>query len=176
MNNLSSIILYWPPGSWKSTTAVELSQALDIPHYDTDQLIERQHWRMQQLIKERWETYFREIESTVMLGLCDIMENQRVIVSLWGWSLLRRENLWFIQQTWAMIFALTWGLDTLYERIQRDNSRPLMQTRYAFDEIMQERQVHYSEFPHIIQIDRKTPTQIAQEIQEKLKERNLCLL
>lgn len=170
MNTPPSIILYWPPVSWKSTTAIELAKLLGIPHYDTDKLIEKQYWVIQQLIKENWEAYFREIESKAILELCDIMESQQIVASLWWWSLLKRENLWFILQTWAKVLMLIGGLDLLYTRIKNDTSRPLMQTRFAFDTIMQGRLSHYSEFPNIIQIDGKSISQIVQEIQEKLTE------
>lgn len=172
---MQSIVLYWPPASWKTTTGESLAQMLWIPHIDTDTLIkERTKQSITNIIETKWETYFRDIEANTLLEVCHIIERQQIIASLWWWALLRRENLWFIKQAWAQIFLLTWVWDMLYERIKNDISRPLMQTREAFDGVMKERISHYEEFPNIIKIDRKSPEQIGKEILQKTQQLITC--
>jgi len=135
-------------------------------HFDTDKIIERNYWKISEIVNKQWLEYFRELETRVIIDITNNQTDQNQIVSLGGWSLLRRENLWIIQITQWKIVVLMGGMDIIYERIRKDNRnhRPLVSNEEYLRQLMIERANHYGSFENKVFIDMKTPDDIEDEI------------
>ncbi len=176
MQQRSNILfLYWPPWSWKSTLWVHISQRLWVPYFDTDTVLEETYGKISDIIEQNWESHFRELETLTLMDIADRIASSWWVVSLWGGTLLRRENIWVINLTRGRIITLIWDWDMLFERIEKDtkNNRPLARRKDQFIELMRNREEHYASFPLRIDIDGKTPSMISDEISRIM---GICLI
>ncbi|GAB4452292.1 MAG: bifunctional shikimate kinase/3-dehydroquinate synthase [Anaerolineales bacterium] len=169
------LFLYGPPGTGKSTIGQLLAEELRLPFIDLDRLIESQAgMSIPQIMKERGETAFRELETTALNSLTltplPLGEGHRVresIIALGGGALLRGENR-AIAEASGKIILLTAELDTLLERLSADpQKRPLLAggLRERLTSLLETRKEHYASFPLQLRVDGKSAEQIARQIQ-----------
>ncbi len=126
-------------GSGKSTLGRLLAKALNIPHVDTDRLIEQQTGvDIPTIFDIEGEAGFRQREEKI---LSDVIENFPQIISTGGGIVLNEKNRQLLKEHTYGIYLLV-PLDQLMKRLSGDTQRPLLQTpnpRERLLEILKER-------------------------------------
>ncbi|NJN37868.1 MAG: shikimate kinase [Acaryochloridaceae cyanobacterium CSU_3_4] len=125
MVNLKGVNLYLVGmmGSGKSTTGCTLAQELGYRFIDTDDLITQ--WAGQaiaEIFAQSGEAHFRQIESQV---LSEVAAYTQLVVATGGGIILSRQNWSYLQH--GLVVWLDVPLEQLWQRLQTDQSRPLLQ-------------------------------------------------
>lgn len=170
------IFLYGPMGAGKSTIGKLLARKLNLPFVDSDQVIEATAgMSISQLMSERGETACRDMESA---ALKQIVNDQDSVIALGGGALLRDENRNMVENNGSVIFLVA-EMDTLTGRLHADsNKRPLLMgdLETKLSTVLEKRKGHYDSFPFRVQVDDRTPEQIAQQIQVMLGQHHLSAM
>ena len=112
------------PGSGKSTVGRQLSRRLQLPFFDSDQVIERQlGCSIREYFEREGEVRFRDVEESV---LDDLTQNQQGVLSTGGGAVLRSANREHLHSRCQVIY-LNSTPDELFRRLRHDVNRPLMQ-------------------------------------------------
>ena len=170
--NKTNIVLTGLMGSGKTTVGNLF--ALEYPEYefaDSDEIIvETMNMSVSTIFEKYGEEKFRQIEKNVIFNLTDSEKN---IISLGGGAFEDSETRKSLLDN-AVVFYLKASVDTLYERIKDDDSRPLLMTenpKQKLEELLKIREPHYNEAHYIIDTDLLSPYNIVKEIKRRLDER-----
>ena len=160
-------------GSGKSTVAKDLAEILDVPIIELDRIItDYLKMSIPDIFKEYGEESFRATE-TLMLTTSitghhvkyDVLKG--AIFSCGGGIVLSELNVTAMQNTGKIVW-LKAEPETIWDRVQNDESRPLikgMESITDVREMMELREPYYQEAADLtINIDNKTPAEIAGEI------------
>jgi shikimate kinase len=110
-------------GVGKTTIGKRLGEVLNLPVIDLDHYIENKEKKtIRDIFHQHGETYFRDLESKVLLEL----ESEKAIVTTGGGVVERKANRDFLRQN-DSVFHLTCSFDALWERLEGDEDRPLVQ-------------------------------------------------
>lgn len=110
-------------GCGKTTTGQRLAQALNYRFLDTDAVVTQvTHQSITEIFDQMGEAGFRDLESRV---LSQVSAYQRSVVATGGGIVLRRENWGYLRQ--GLILWLDVPVEQLYQRLQQDTTRPLLQ-------------------------------------------------
>ncbi len=97
-----NIVLEGMPSCGKSTIGKEIAKRLNRQFFDTDLLIEEKTSKKpSEIIKEKGEEYFREIESLVVK---EVSKNSSSVIALGGGVPLREENRKALKQNGIIIY------------------------------------------------------------------------
>ncbi len=119
-----NIYLIGMPGSGKTTIGKLLAEHPEYRFLDTDATIEKIVGQsVKEIFQTAGETKFRQLESQV---LADISAYTRLIVSTGGGIITKLENWNHLQQ--GLVIWLDASIDLLVQRLQDDDSRPLLDT------------------------------------------------
>ena len=168
---MGHIFLYGPPASGKSTVGRILARNLNLPFVDLDDRT-RQAAGMDipQVMAERGEAGFRELESTQFERLGMLGMDSDSVVALGGGTLLRNENRARAESS-GEIVCLNAGLNTLLQHLHdQPSSRPLLagDLTEKLSALLTVRAAHYASFPTRLEVGRHTPEQLAWQIQATL--------
>lgn len=157
-------------GAGKSSVGKQMASALAWDFYDSDLLFEQQvEQPITSFFAEQGEKKFREIESAI---LADLVQNKKRVVATGGGVVLDAGNRALINKKSLCIY-LDADVDTLYQRLKDDCTRPLLQNtdlRQRLQDLKTQREAYYRECAHItVSIKDKSIEQIIAEIKEKLK-------
>lgn len=120
---LKSIYLTGFMGAGKTTVGKTLGEKLNLPVYDSDEMIIKQQQRsIEDIFKVNGETYFRNLETDVLRSL----PTRDAIITTGGGIILKKENRDFMKENGIVIF-LYCSPEMIFERLKDDNSRPLLQ-------------------------------------------------
>lgn len=109
-------------GAGKTTVGKRLAQELGYRFMDTDVLISKVAGQsINEIFAKEGEDGFRELESKV---LSELVAYQRFVVATGGGIILRRRNWSYLQQ--GLVIWLDVPVEQLYQRLQGDTSRPLL--------------------------------------------------
>lgn len=163
-----NIILIGFMGSGKTTIGAALSDQLNRPFLDTDELIERQEGRsITDIFAAEGESYFRRKETEVLKRLSE--DSVERIISVGGGTPLREENRKLLHRIGKVVY-LKVSPETVYERIKGDIARPLLQGGNPMEkirELLRARGRLYEEAADIVITgDGKTPGRVSEEILE----------
>lgn len=166
-----NIILIGFMGSGKSTMGVMLSYKLRRPFLDTDKWIEKQEGRcITDIFAVEGEEYFRQRETELLKKLQK--ERSEKIISVGGGTPLREENRKLLHQLGTVLY-LKVSAETVYERLQGDNTRPLLQgddPMKKIRDLLEMRSGIYEEAADVVVIgDGKKPAKVMKEILEVCK-------
>ena len=157
-----NIVLTGMPGSGKST----VGKLIDLEGYefiDTDAEIEKRcGCAIKDLIAEKGEKYFRDLESEVIR---DVSSEGRRIISTGGGAILREENLRALKRNGKIFF-----IDADLERLQATNDRPLSDTQEKLVRMYRERIDIYRSTADVTVPDMDTPEAEAEYILSKRTE------
>ncbi|QHE62148.1 AAA family ATPase [Rossellomorea vietnamensis] len=110
-------------GVGKTTIGKRLGDVLNLPVIDMDQYIERiEKKAIKDIFLQHGEPYFRDLETKVLFEL----KSEEVIITTGGGVVERKENREFLRQN-DSVFHLTCSFDSLWERLEGDEDRPLVQ-------------------------------------------------
>ena len=166
-----NIILEGFMGSGKTTVSEILSDKLDLELLDTDQAIEAaEGTRISVIFAREGEEAFRAMETELLEMVVD--DHLRdMVISLGGGLPLREENRALLKKAGKVIYLRT-SAETVYKRLEGDNTRPLLQSedpKERIKELLEDRKERYEAAADIIvDTDGKEPWQIADEIIEAL--------
>ncbi len=163
---MRNIILIGFMGCGKSTLGKKLSGRLELPVYDTDELIERSAGcRITELFATQGEEAFRRMETELLSKLCE--ENSKCIYATGGGVPLREENRKLLKQLGTVVW-LRISPETAYQRLKNDTKRPILQGGDPKEKIRQliaSREAAYTACADIIvDVDYKGREAIIEEI------------
>lgn len=152
-------------GTGKSTVASELSRLLKRTVLEMDETIEqREAMSIPDIFSAHGESYFRELEARL---LTETQNTCNLIVSCGGGAAMRKSNVTEMKKS-GVIILLTAAPETILERVQSDDNRPLLKGRKTAADIaalMDTRKNAYANAADIIiATDGKTAAEIAEEI------------
>lgn len=126
-------------GSGKSTVGARLADALDLPFFDTDALIESAERRsVQQIFEQEGEAYFREKELQLIANW-----PHEVGVVACGGGLPCFFNSLELLSAKGMVIYLEASPAILYKRLKGDRQRPKLKDAAAFEQLLTERAAFY---------------------------------
>ena len=150
-------------------TAVVFGKLLDVEGYtfiDTDAEIEKRcGTTIRELIEEKGELYFRDLESAVIR---DISSEGYRIISTGGGAILREENVRSLRRNGKLFF-----LDAPLSRLRATDDRPLSNTEDKLERLYNERIERYKATADVTVPDLGTPEAEADYILAKRMERIL---
>jgi len=107
----------------KSRIGQELAQRLQWSYVDTDQCIEQSAGHsIGDIFRLQGEAVFRELESATIR---QVAGRTHQVGSLGGGAVMRPEN-WRVIQESGLTICLTASVDTIVQRVQRKDTRPLL--------------------------------------------------
>lgn len=168
---MKHIILIGFMGSGKSTIGFRLSYKLKKCLIDTDKLIEEcEKMRISEIFATKGESYFRQKETECLNSLFRELGSR--VISLGGGTPVREENRDIIKKLGNVIY-LKASPETIYQRVKRDTSRPLLQCENPMEKIvalLEERNPIYESVADIIiHVDGKEMKDVIQEIVEAVQ-------
>lgn len=168
---MKHIILIGFMGSGKSTIGFRLSYKLKKCLIDTDKLIEEcEKMRISEIFATKGESYFRQKETECLNSLFRELGSR--VISLGGGTPVREENRDIIKKLGKVIY-LKASSETIYQRVKRDTSRPLLQCENPMEKIitlLEERNPIYESVADIIiHVDGKEMKDVVQEIVEAVQ-------
>lgn len=161
-----NLILCGMMGAGKTTVGIKVAELTGRRWYDTDGLIVDKYGKIADIFEYYGEAHFRKLETEIVK---DLAKMDDLIISTGGGLVLKKENNVVLQENGKIIF-LRASLDTLSKRLKVDGERPLLQTstesiRDRLEKLMKERAPVYEHVAdYIVDVDGKTPEEIAQEI------------
>jgi shikimate kinase len=112
------------PGSGKSTVGRQLARRLQLPFFDSDQVIEEQlGCTIREYFEREGEERFRDVEEAV---IDQLTQKTTGILSTGGGVVLRPVNRLHLRERGQVIY-LNSSPDELYRRLRHDVNRPLLQ-------------------------------------------------
>lgn len=161
-----NLILCGMMGAGKTTIGVKIAELTGRRWYDTDGLIVDRHGKIADIFEYYGEAHFRKLETEIVKELA---QKDNLIISTGGGLVLKSENNAVLQQNGKIIF-LRASLQTLNQRLVVDGTRPLLQTSTEsisdrLARLLKERTPVYEHVAdYIVDVDGKTPEEIAKEI------------
>ena len=157
-----NIVLTGMPGSGKSTVG-KLLELEGFSFVDTDEEIEKRcGCSICDLIKEKGEPYFRDLETEVIR---EVSSNSCRIISTGGGAILREENVRCLKRNGRLYF-----LNAELSRLQATNSRPLSDTVEKLKRLYTERMPIYQKSADVVVPDLSEPQEEANYITTKRKD------
>ncbi len=161
-----NLILCGMMGAGKTTIGIKIAEITGRRWYDTDGLIVDKYGKISDIFEYYGEAHFRKLETEIVK---DLVKKDRLIISTGGGLVLKKENNELLQENGKIVF-LRASFDTLSKRLKVDGTRPLLQTstesiRDRLSRLLFERTPVYEHVSdYIVDVDGKTPQQIAEEI------------
>ncbi|MDB9314753.1 shikimate kinase [Spirulina sp. CS-785/01] len=163
-----SVFLVGMMGAGKTTVGQCLAHRLGYRFFDTDVLIERVAGKpITEIFATEGEAYFRELESQV---LQQVSACTRSAIATGGGIVLKPINWGTLQQ--GLVIWLDVPVEVLVERLQADNTRPLLQNTDLTEKLsslLEQRRPRYAQADlHITPTAEQTPEEITEIILQKI--------
>ena len=163
------IVLVGLSGSGKSTIGAALSKQLNFSFIDTDERIEKSEGlSINEIFAQQGEGRFRELERNTVLEL-DLSSPS--VLALGGGAWMQDEIRDFLAPI-ASIIYLEANVASLLQRLENNNSRPLLDDlsmrKEVLDQQLETRKGVYAEADITVNANAAVP-EVAQEIFQKLK-------
>ncbi|WP_370205427.1 shikimate kinase [Pararhodobacter marinus] len=140
-----TVVMVGMMGAGKSAVGKELAQMLGVPFVDSDAEIERAaNASIAEIFARDGEPFFRDKEAQVISRLLDGTPS---VLSVGGGAFLRAETRRRISQAGISVW-LKADLDTLWQRVKRKDTRPLLRTANPYQTLaalMADREPAYAE-------------------------------
>lgn len=157
-------------GAGKTTVGQQLAQNMKLPVIDTDQEIVK---KLNKSIKEIFEVYgeafFRDQETKILKEL----PTNDVIITTGGGIVIKDENRAWMKEHGSIVM-LHADIDTIYERVHSDKSRPLAskKSKQELNDLYQSRVNFYDDCSVLIETAQKNIEDIVNEISIRLNAKN----
>lgn len=171
---MNKVILVGYMGSGKTEIGKLVSKMTKIPFHDLDDLIENQLSKsINQIFSEEGEVFFRKKEHEIFTA--EMNSEKSFILSLGGGTPCYANNHLLLQAENVNSIYLKASIPTLVDRLKENKSgRPLLKdlseeelTEYIAKHLF-DRSFYYNQCKHIIVVDDKSPSEIADEVESLL--------
>jgi len=143
---VSKIILVGMMGAGKTTIGKLLSNKLGYDFIDLDKIIEENSGvKINTIFEIEGELGFRERELQVLI---DSLEKDKVVISTGGGVVTYEKSRAHLKKHNALIIYLKANLQTLFNRLKNDNSRPILNVddkERIIEKILEEREPYYQD-------------------------------
>ncbi|KAM3101213.1 shikimate kinase [Phormidesmis sp. 146-12] len=156
-------------GVGKTTIGRLLADQLDYQFFDVDAIIEQASGQsISQIFAESGEAAFRQLETNV---LAELAPYTRLAIATGGGIVLKPENWGYLRH--GVIVWLDLPLDELYNRLQHDRSRPLLQSsetlKPRLNTLTAQRQSLYAQADVKITAQaNESPTEVSRRVMEAI--------
>jgi len=155
-------------GAGKSTVGKILADKIGYGYYDADKFIEEQAGTtITQIFAEHGEPYFRDLESESL----EILAKKEKLIVATGGGVVQRDRNWDAMKANGITIYLKASVETIWERIKNDTSRPLLQVDNPVEtatELLNKRTPMYERADIILNTDTLSLQQVADEIFDRL--------
>ena len=155
-------------GTGKSTIGKILAERLELPFIDSDSEIEKDAGSsISEIFSNQGEDVFRDLEKKFVTYL--LPGNPSIIAC--GGGLCIPKGMMELLKSKGHVIALLANPQTLWQRTQKDSSRPLLevaQPLLVLERLVQEREARYREADTLINTEGKLPEQILENIIERV--------
>ena len=168
------IILIGYMASGKTTIGKLISDALELPFYDLDFLLEQElHLKINEIFDQKGELFFRKKEREVLESFLNKTDNY--VLALGGGTPCYYDNFNLYQREDIKSFYLKASVTTILNRLKfQKDTRPIVAN--LNDEVLNEfiakhlfeRNYFYNQAQTVITIDKKNEHEIVSEIVSKL--------
>jgi len=170
--SMKNIVLTGFMGTGKTAVGRELARLLNMHLVDVDTDIEKsEKMSINEIFEQFGEPGFRELETEMIKKLS---ERNNIVISTGGGAVVRQENVDVLKKN-GVIVCLTAKPETIVRRTGNSNDRPLLQVEDPLEkikELLNFRKPFYEKADIMIDTEGKTPLHIAEEIIEKVKEKD----
>lgn len=164
---MNNIVLIGLMGAGKSTIGKALANNLKYNFIDIDgEIVKSEKMSINDIFKLKSETYFRELETKTIEKFS---QSDNAVISLGGGAFENEKNRTILLNS-SKVFYLKASIDTLFERIKTDNSRPLLKCddpKEKLKELLKKRESNYEKAHYIINAENSLE-EIIQKIKENL--------
>ena len=154
----------------KTTIGKRLAKRLNYKFIDLDQYIEaKTKILIKDIFNKKGEKYFRKLEAKY---LNDILSNSDNLVISPGGGIVLNENNIKLLKNKSISFLLTASADTILNRIDKIEERPLLDNKSpksTINKLLDKRAKYYNQFENVIDTDNKKINEIVDEIILKLE-------
>ena len=166
---MKNIYLVGFMGSGKSTVGKILAEKLNMKFVDIDKLIEeKEGMKIKDIFEQKGESYFRVLERKQIEA---IVNQEGLVVSTGGGLGANLDNMNLMKKNGDVVW-LDVSLNTVLDRLKNNQDRPLLkQPIEKIKQLFEERKNVYRLANIRINADKKTPSQIVEEILTKIKRR-----
>ena len=117
------------PGGGKSTVGKQLARRLNVPFFDTDEIIRQQAGcSIASFFEAQGEERFRDVEAEALHALLARTTETGRVIATGGGIVLREANRQALANDATSIY-LRAGPEELFRRVRHDTRRPLLQVR-----------------------------------------------
>jgi shikimate kinase len=163
---MKNVVLTGFMGTGKTEVGKELSRILAMRLVDIDFEIEKeQGMKINDIFGRFGEEYFRDIETGMIKK---ISQGRNLIISTGGGAVLREENMEALREN-GIVFCLDAKAETIVKRTSASGDRPLLKVddpRAKIEALLAYRKPFYEKAGIMIDTEKKTPLQVAEEIVE----------
>jgi len=166
--NQMNIILIGFMGSGKSTVGKQLSQLLNFPLVEMDELILRKSGcsTAAEIFAKGGELLFRDIEIATAK---EFQSTTSQVISTGGGVVLNKIILDYLKTKESKVIYLKTSFENLAKRVEGDQNRPLFQSLSDAKQLYQFRLSLYHHYAdEVIETDHQSPEEIALKIQQRL--------
>ena len=163
----NNIVLIGLMGVGKSTIGKALANVLNYNFIDIDEeIVKQENMSINDIFAKKSETYFRKLETQIIKKFAG---QKNAVISLGGGAFEKAVNREVLLNS-GKVFYLCADVDTLYERIKTDSSRPLLKCdnpRGKLEELLKTREPNYKKAHYTIDTNKEL-NKIVEEIQGKI--------
>ena len=164
-----NVVLCGMMGSGKTTVGKELAKALACPCVDTDECIVNRYGDISEIFQSKGEGYFRVLERE-LVG--ELAQQDNLVISTGGGLVVNKANVTLLKEK-GMLVYLRAKKQTLLSRLQDGEGRPLLEGKgleEKLTKLLNERESVYEDAAdEVVDVDGKTPEEIATEILGRIK-------
>ena len=169
-----NIVLFGMMAAGKTTVGECLALAMRRPFVDTDRLIVERYGEITEIFQTRGEGYFRVLEGEIVK---ELVQKDGQVIAVGGGLVLSEENVSLLKKNGKMVY-LRGAVETLVGRLTGDKTRPLLRaddvslTEQVEKLLLARAPIYERVADFTVDIDGKTPENIAVEIMSKLQGNN----
>ena len=169
---MPNIVLVGFMGTGKTVVGQELSNKLNMPLIDTDDVIEEDSGMIiSDIFAQFGEPHFRDLESEAVKKVSRL---DRYVISAGGGAVIRESNVQEFKKN-GIVFSLSATPETIFKRVSHETHRPLLQAEDPMKrirELLEQRAPYYALADYTIETSEKSISDIASEIAKIFAEKN----
>jgi shikimate kinase len=148
----------------KTVTAKLLAEKLNMKYIVIDSLIEeKENSAISDIFEKKGEAYFRNLETEIIK---EVTAGDNLVIDTGGGAIIKQENFDLLTES-GVIICLTASPEVIYNRVIKDNTRPLLEGKDKLEEIkrlLAKRDQFYKKADYMIDTSDKTFEGVLEDI------------